>query len=259
MAASVQGQGVAYMDEMSRCHTRLAGICAAVLTALTTLIAPSANATILTATFTGVVFPDQEGDILGLFGPAGANLAGDAVTATYTIDDSKGESTFNPPSSSALFGGPLFGTLSPIATTLTIGGKSLFLAGTGESQVDQSGPPPSGFSGVDYSTEDVIPTSDGSILVAASNAVENVINSYDYHDAPSFATNPNLPDGLLDEIFIVDGVPTTSGTIEWLPDSFTFSVSSDVPEPANWAMLVVGFAATGAFLRRAPKRALLAG
>ncbi|HEX4710211.1 PEPxxWA-CTERM sorting domain-containing protein [Phenylobacterium sp.] len=231
---------------------------AAATSVLVAFAASTANAEILTATFAGVVVSVQGGDILGLFGPPGSDLVGQAVTATYRIDDSKGVSSYNPPLSSVIFGGPAFGTQSPIATTLTIGGKSLVIAGTYESQANQSGPA-SGSPSVGYSTDDRSSTQDGFIDVSSANYLNNILTSYDYHIAPPYATDPNLSYGLLNENVFVGGNWTGAGTVMWLPTSFTFSVSSDVPEPSSWAMLLLGFAATGTLLRIARKGAASAG
>ncbi len=231
---------------------RVAGLCAAALLAFG---ATPASAKILTATFTGtVVLEVQGGDIFGLFGAPGADLVGQSIVATYRIDDSKGVSSYTPPLSSVIYGGPVFGTQSPITTTITIGGKTHQIAGTYDSQVNQSGPA-SGFPSVGYSADDRTLTKDGYTDLVAYNFLNNVLTSSDYHVVPTSVTGPNFSYGFVDEDVFVGGVWTNAASIEWLPDSFTFSVSDGVPEISTWAMLILGFAAAGACLRLARKTA----
>jgi hypothetical protein len=85
------------------------------------LASPSSAATVI-ATITGTVGSGT--DVTGVFGAANSNLAGAAFAVVYTIDDSAGVRSDNPPTFSSISGRD---SANPVSATLTINGRSVSL------------------------------------------------------------------------------------------------------------------------------------
>ena len=87
----------------------------------------SASATLIDVIYKGVVKDGIDG--IGLYGPAGADLTGDAFVATFNMDTSKG-SNLSTPLENYINGGAIYGLESPmIQATLEIKGKSATIDG----------------------------------------------------------------------------------------------------------------------------------
>ncbi len=92
-----------------------------------------ASATVIDVIYKGVVKNGVDG--LGLFGPAGADLTGDAFIATFNMDTSKGIPLFTA-TEKYLHGGVAYGVESPmIQATLEINGESAALDGSDNGSV----------------------------------------------------------------------------------------------------------------------------
>ena len=88
----------------------------------------TASATLIDVIYKGVVKDGIDG--IGLFGPAGADLTGDAFVATFNMDTSKGSNP-STPTENYIHGGVVYGTESPmIKATLEINGKSATVDGS---------------------------------------------------------------------------------------------------------------------------------
>ena len=90
----------------------------------------SASATLIDVFYKGVVINGSSTDDLGLFGPAGGDLTGDAFVATFEMDTSKG-TNYSTPTENYITGGTVYSTTSPmIGATLEINGKSHTIDGS---------------------------------------------------------------------------------------------------------------------------------
>lgn len=228
-------------------------------------VAP-ANAAIVKWTFSGQV---AEGfDTTGVFGAANTVLSGDPFSITYTFDTSKGALSQGPGYSFLQGGAAPTGPFS--AATLTINGVGVSISGV---TTDPSS---------DFAT-----TNDSTI----SGAVEAAIGGGDLNTSYSYAFNAIV--GLSDASASFDtahnstGLPTIcldstcndlySGSFginessTRFPDAYglfgldqttkivaTVSGVGAVPEPATWALMLIGFSGVGAAIRRSRRRTSLA-
>ncbi len=239
------------------------GLIAAALSAAAAIALPSvASAAIWTTTYQGVV---TQGSDIGTFGLGcmpclgGGELNGLAFTATFVTDSSvAGASSLAGPHSLSL-SGP--GVVSAI---LTINGHSLALGGTSGSQALSD---------------------DGVTQTAAHSAGRYEDNTY-YYDDPEMMNEPDyygpllygsifsaslslsmsgpgdgnfnsLQPGMIGGGSFYQFLETNGGYIgasqdagaDLLITSYS-STYQGVPEPETWSMLIIGFGAAGAMLRR---------
>lgn len=210
---------------------KLAAACAA---ALACAWAGDAGATIYTFTFEGTVaaptgplgryYNGIDGD--GLFGPAGASLVGDNFTAAFKVDTANG---FYSAGWQFLWviGGAALGTPSPvISNELTINGRThVFRGGFWDS---------------------------ATISFDGANGVIKP-NSYSYSAAVAAYSGDHFfaefsPSGDGGGLF---GSADGGTTGQLIVDAGSFSPAFPVlPEPATWAMLVLGVGMVGLAARR---------
>lgn len=222
---------------------------AAVLIALFGLAAP-ASATVITVTYSGTIVSGT--DQAGLFGTAGADLSGQKYSARYVFNTKLGTQE----SSAALnrlFGGNAFGTTSPaVYTTLTIGGHSIDLNdfSNGELNYRRDG----GRTIIDAS-DTVIGNSLSSAVITYQ--ISNVVQIYAGYFLPGFAdqfkydTGPDDTTSGTVSISSYDPTAQTSSvdtTVSTVLDTVT--VTTAVPEPSTWALMVAGFFGLSALHRR---------
>jgi hypothetical protein len=213
-------------------------------------IGGAANAATLFATYTGTV--SKGVDVQGLFGAAGADLTGDAFSATYTIDTDLGP-VF--PFTGGVQGAPagtgvLAGTVSPIISA------SLNIAGITYTSQNF------GYSGYFAYLDGFYP---------------DATLGYQYNFATSVQLGVNQPIGVLNMQAFgtpADGVVTgaapltgfelpnntdSRGLFTSAEDILQFSVQTfffdgpvyiAVPEPDVWSLLILGFGGMGLALRR---------
>lgn len=230
--------------------------CAAAAAALS-LLAGSASATILTVTFTGTL---SEGyDQTGRFGAAGTDLTGAAFSVVEYFDTTKG--VYNPPPFESISGGTDNGIPgSPGSGSVTVNGVSASIAGgaisflsRGQSSIGTfvydhevagdvetyggisahlnygAGPP-----GGDFTTN-----FHGDCL--GVDTCYGVFNFGSFINLPNHGSETYYTDS---GKFLISTFDITGGT----------DPVSGVPEPATWAMMLVGFGMAGATVRR--RRAL---
>ena len=199
------------------------------LAAVALAIAPAASAAIVVTTYTGTV---TEGE-----GALGVDLAGLAYTAVFTLDTSINRHTPGPDGESDLVVGPDTegNTSNPfLSAVVTLDGS----------------PIPLPLFGANYAYVGVGTAIGHSSGIAAPNF-------WDF-----FAEHAGIP-GSLDTAFSVSPTETSYGEIAMSDGQGGFSlwfrgdvsrvntvVDGGVPEPATWAMMILGFGAIGAVARR---------
>jgi hypothetical protein len=238
----------------------------AILGALALAAAAPAEAAIITTTYVGVISAASAPagasgydfyDTYGLWGPAGANLSGDAVTVTYTTND-------------ALYPYGGYGGIYGYATSgdVSINGVSLpFFGANGFTYLDglhgffsQAG----GF----YS-----PPVDGLADAVVNTSVEattDFLSSPDFHDSFSQSCTPGSCVGYgylaltqsffpLNFIEIPIDITSISNSSAGVPTPPAPPPPPGTPEPSTWAMLTLGSLAVGAALRRRKAEARYSG
>lgn len=228
------------------------------------LIAAPANAAIVHVTYEGVVANGF--DQFGLFGAANADLTGAAFTATYTLDDAIDASTYSPPLSSS-FEFLNLGATTPVGAMIRINGSTFnFWCGYVD-YCDVNHTNSAGDGGV-YGVESsinifavdatTVEIWEQRMSLGLTSTVHPIVGSYDYHTPFTYAFQPG--DVATGSLRITDYImpPTAPGYyVQNVGAQLTpLSVTVTVPEPATWAVMIIGFGLTGAALRRRPTAAI---
>ena len=232
---------------MNVCKTCLGGAFA-VTAVLALACAAPASARVFTATSVGTIVQGLDGR--GLFGAQDADLTGLSYKVVQTIDTSKGTTAYLP---TAVFGGSFTGLPSLGPSTITINGISKTVAGARASE---------------YFTESdsTVPSSDVQV-----NDLDLVFgpttHTYDAIGLEAFRDDLGTPTDVLTplpgnycsgasycgggfDFFVVDNLTNVPTVVTYgFLSASSFTISS-VPEPGVWAMLLLGFGALGAALRR---------
>jgi hypothetical protein len=216
-----------------------------VMSAIATLLlsAAAANATIMTATYSGLL--KSGNDYTGIFLPAGSNLAGQAYVATFIYDTSKG-TRFQTATSDSIFAA---GGANPVIDSfITINGTTMHVSGNydGYLQTDKTyttfhrAEDRSIVNNVKYSNVIYFQPANLSASFSLDRSV-TLSNFFPYFHNTGFFnfTSYQLPSNAI--VQNVDGL---------FADSGTYTVTGGVPEPTSWALLITGFGLTGAVLRR---------
>jgi hypothetical protein len=226
------------------------------VTVLAAAMAAPASADRFVATFTGTV--TNGSDSHNVFGQDGADLAGQDFTAVFTLDDGAADTYIQ--NGSVYYGVYNSGPASPIHATLTIGGVtynygpatdtySNYLAWTRYpgGTFDQ-------FMGnvTTYSDNGTVSTSSGIQLYGNTSLDDYLGSPLDYHvpftkefssDSGGTVSFSQSYDGNADYIYDEEiGLRVTRITYAAAPAA--------VPEPASWAMMLVGFGLAGSAMRR---------
>lgn len=223
------------------------------------LSAASANATIATITYTGTVSPPLESgfDALGLFGPVNSSLSGDYLKLVYTLDTSLGVPAPCGPMCVAIIGGdgfPAPGISIPLTANLTINGKTVEFDGSyfSADEIAQN----TSCSGVSCSFfEQNIYDDNGADTRVVTNAQSTNPTQFPLSLTSPFNLNLDNPAtiGIIGggEFAVTTGVGETYAGFSL--DQVTVAVLG-VPEPATWAMMLVGFGGLGVALRCVRRR-----
>jgi hypothetical protein len=220
---------------------------------------PSAAAASWTTTDTGVVTAGS--DTLGSFGRGGggccgAELTGLAFTAVVVTDSSTSGATIVPgPDGLAVSGA---GAANPVSAALTINGHTLVLGGSsGSQQLSDNG----ALQGAAHSASNFEESifflpfgEDGELGKFGYTLVEGLTLQASGLGDGDFNS---LPPGMVGVGFLFQSLDTyngfvgsgTSGGADLLISSVEMTVQ-EVPEPGTWALMILGFGAAGAALRR---------
>jgi hypothetical protein len=244
---------------MKRLHLLGAALCATTAFSL----AQAASAATWTTTYTGVV---TSGSDIGSFGIGcvaclDGDISGFAFTATFITNSATPGATVTPGPNSLLVSGST--PASPVSASITINGQTLFLGGDSGSQF----------------------LSDDGVEQKASHSARTFFSSYFQDEEGGLFGSTiddflslqvtGLGDGNLNTLppgvigtgslsqfrdfasgFI--GVSANSGADLAITSVATSFVGDPVPEPATWGLMILGFGAAGAALRRRARRSVAA-
>jgi hypothetical protein len=216
--------------------------------------ASSASAAIYDYTFTGTIVGSNSTDALGLFGTAGASLSGDAFQIVYTLNTANAGETNNAGTISELGGGAIWQSVSLGSAVLTINGTNFTVAGTQDSDAyvygnsgccleldwadltaDKNGIP-SEIQLTQQATNNsgAIPSQVASAFALSTGSGTSFSGNLDIVELGQYAS---LAEYLTLDATNLTVVDPPSGSI------------SGVPEPATWAMMLIGFGLVGLRLR----------
>lgn len=207
-------------------------------------VQPASAATIL-ITYTGTVNSGM--DTTGVFGAAATDLTGKAFTSVYTLNyPTFGVADINGSNSHETYGGALFNNASPLSAQITINGvtKSLSGAFSGDHFL-QTFPNP-----VSSISDQAITDGQNIISNLIQSPVNGVVNSLNFSVPVSY----NVKSGdyaaggfYLSHLSDFYQVEDATGNFNTL--SVNVESVGAVPEPATWALLLMGFGMVGATLR----------
>ncbi|HEX4179366.1 MAG TPA: PEPxxWA-CTERM sorting domain-containing protein [Caulobacteraceae bacterium] len=203
----------------------------AILACAMAACAAPAAANIITFSYSGRITDGM--DVPGIFGTPGADLTGDKITAVFIFDTALGTRTTVPGVSDSLIGGSaaIPPSITPLVdATITVNnGKPVSIGGElGASVTTEAG-----------LFNFALATQDNADFVSAS--VETA-------DAPASLDIPFIPHGSGGGSFSLEGLDPSSG----LPVNVTGDFA--IPEPATWAMLLLGLGGIGVAMRRGRER-----
>jgi hypothetical protein len=227
-----------------------AALCATALLALP----QAAAAAVWTTTYQGVV---TAGSDIGTFGLGcltcinGGQLDGLAFTAVFITDSAAAGATSVAGAHSLTVGGP-----GVVSASLTINGATLFLGGASGSQVLFD-------DGSVQTAAHAAGRHDQSISIIDDPEFGPMIFGYEYVANLSLGVTGqgdgnfnSLPPGMIGTGSLSEHLDTFSGLIGASGDSgadllvTSVDMSVSVPEPQAWALMILGFGATGGWLRR---------
>jgi hypothetical protein len=224
--------------------------------------AAAVNAQTATITVTGNILNGY--DKAGAFGSPNSNLTGLPFSAIFTVQPKAGDTVINTPSLSYLFG---TGGASPVTAALSIGTGTYYFGGklSGSALASNGASPGTiGVDGLYYSSEDT----DVSTLPPASTlfyvSIQSVRDLLSKADFSSYSTINLTPADNAQGLAQVANYNQLTGTYNDVSyanlslTSISAKLSAPVPEPATWAMMIVGFGLAGVALRRQRSRGQVA-
>jgi hypothetical protein len=206
----------------------------------------TASATLIDVIYKGAVKDGTDG--IGLFGPAGADLTGDAFVATFNMDTSKGAPLFTA-TENYIHGGTAYGIESPmIKATLEINGKSAAIDGSVNGSVQAF----LGQPGVaNQQSHEVTDGGGNALLLYVTDAnLASVGNIPFTIDVPLDFTFDSSDTGGIFGTFHSGNLATA---LDFSPTELIYQYPSTdggggaVPEPSTWALMLLGFVSLSAF------------
>jgi hypothetical protein len=225
---------------------------AATLVALTSSLVSPASADVLTITYAGSFVSGA--DVAGVFGTPGTNLLGDTYRLVDTFDTADGV-LFDNGISTSLTG---IGAGSAVLTiaglgTLSVGGNSSVLDGNNVASL------------TNQVVVDLFPTGDPGVVLqntisafaGGTSIPESIFTPFSL-DAAQLAAGGSAVSfefDVVDENYPPSATATIWGDANVTAFSVTNSDVSGVPEPATWAMMLIGFGMVGMRLKRSARAA----
>jgi len=207
-----------------------------------------ASATLIDVIYKGTVTAGSSPDQIGLFGPADADLTGDAFVATFVMDTSKG-TNYSTATENYITGGTTYGTTSPmISATLEINGMSHTIDGsvngTVQTFLGYPGISNQAYHGATATNNDPLwldvanahGASVGNIPFTIDVPLDFVFDSSDVGNGEALFHSGGLSTSLdLGPTELIYQYPPTDGG------------GGAVPEPSTWALMLLGFVGLSAF------------
>ncbi len=237
---------------------------------LAAMVAVPASAAQYTIKYYGVV--DSGTDESGVFGPANTSLVGATFQAQFTLTyPTAGAFSYAGANRDGISGGSYFGAPSPVSGSYTINGKTLAIAGDfigyaiqWHNAIDSDG---NVYDQIAHEAYDNMAIGDYSYKALVSlfaYSLNHMVNSTNFTDPLNYAapTSDCVDDYCGGgDFFIYEKIfngsynvysQNASGTA--LVDRITISLAGAVPEPASWALLIIGFGVVGAVQRKARRQ-----
>lgn len=222
--------------------------------------APAAAAPIITITYDGQFeagFDVSTTNPSGYFG-AGNNLTGVAARIVWTFDPALASISTSTPTHSSISGTPA----QPVGTaTVTVNGRSLAIAGNFQSSLSRTTNGSNGSLGINI-YDQAPPFFGEAYAYTFFSAFSPAITTSQLDAGFTMTANGSTDRFLGDFRFLYNNyatgeLQTVYGRIAPGVGTLTLSAANGVavPEPATWAMLVVGFGLLGWAMRRRPVRA----
>lgn len=208
------------------------------------LLAVPAQAVLRIATYTGHVLSAY--DVTGVFGAANTDLTGRSYTAKYYYDTSLGVRDGDGIIYEQTRGGPTFGASSPITfATLTISGITQNFG----SQVLSSGILIAN-NQVRHFINDFINDNERVLnnAIVSSTDLQFLFGSLDLTLPPQTGSSTFGYFQIYSDNFQNPSLAFANGYLDNGPSSSIVEISS-IPEPAEWALLILGFAIVGLTMR----------
>lgn len=223
----------------------------------------TAQAATFLITYTGTISGGY--DETGVFGTARTDLTGQSYVAVYTLTSpTPGATVENDGTRGLIVGGSQTGSQSPLLGRLTIAGTTV-QAGSSSGGALQLDGFPNG-TGYDHVFHDVRDYSDDGILTTENlfhnniaSFVNNVVSSSDFTGSLDYRVQAgDLNFGYAEILSFTSGTDRRFGQnrvryayASLVPDSVAIvpMVAGAVPEPATWAVLIIGFGAVGGSMR----------
>ena len=198
----------------------------------------------MVATYTGTVSWGH--DQAGLFGAPGNYLTGDAYIAKYMIDTSQGDHVNGLPVYDSVCSGCLGGVIPAVDASLTINGITQHIAGDYLSAaITEPTSPYTADAAQDYNYVDAVDQLNYVI------SYQNEISEGSLSDPVSLSNTYTF--GCF--LFYRTKVGSTSANCG-SPGTMQISAMSGAPEPATWAMMLLGIGGIGAALRTSRRKQL---
>jgi len=244
---------------MSGGNMKFGKLMGAAVTAAAMMIAAPVQAATYIITYTGHVSSGY--DRTGVFGTPDRDLSGSAYTSKYFLTFPTLGAYYSSAVPAVLtYGGSQVGLPSPLTGSLTINGVTKSIAGNYFSKTYQTNGLPNPQYGYDvlYSdVEDYFYNGNYIIQYMVYNEIyslnNDIISNADFTKKFSYNFQPG--DSSLGGFMFANWTNSPNLINEYAngilnPDSYTISAVGAVPEPATWALMIVGFGAIGSAMRR---------
>lgn len=220
-------------------------IVAAAVTTAALLAATPAAAIVKLATYSGTVSNGL--DTTGVFGAANTDLTGTSWVAIFTYDKLLGGRQVSGTSSDESYGGEGYGQKgqSPVTNaSVTINGVTRSIAASWASHALTETSP-----AVAHFAEDMVDDDVGQVVhfISINANPVGAPASLDKNLAPVAATLQNSRLGWFTYDYASGSL--TENTFAILDGPAIYSVASGAPEPASWALLIVGFGMVAGSMR----------
>lgn len=212
-------------------------VCAALCAASLAAVGAPANATSIIVTYAGKVSSGT--DIDGLFGAAGTNLRRQDYTLSFTVDTSSFATIAGSPSSGIQFSGP-------VVATMTIGQQSYTINGAMPDSNIVAWAPAAPDGDYDYQINAYAEAANGDWVSG------RVGSFYDFFGALNLSQAFSHTISNSNDAYTADfsGLNTALGLKVSTISMEVVASPTPAPEPASWVMMIGGFGAIGAALRR---------